>query len=105
MKRQWKMQKDRLVDEFTTALNTFQATSRRAAQREKEQIQRVRANSGLNDPFPPPGGGRFSNQLIELQDNTRTQTQIQLEDEMNLRLLEEQEQAIRQLEVNFFKFY
>jgi len=51
VQRQWKMQKERLADEFTTALNMFQATQRRAAQKEKEQMQRVRANSGLGDPF------------------------------------------------------
>jgi len=40
-----------LAEEFTAALNLFQATQRRAAQKEKEQMQRVRANSGLGDPF------------------------------------------------------
>ncbi|KAJ9576142.1 hypothetical protein L9F63_006964 [Diploptera punctata] len=93
--RQWKMQKERLADEFTTALNTFQATQRRAAQKEKEQMQRVRANSGFGDPF-----GRWSGrheQLIELQDSTGQQD-MQMMDEMNLQMLEEQEQAIRQLE-------
>ncbi|PSN57959.1 hypothetical protein C0J52_00203 [Blattella germanica] len=92
--RQWKMQKERLADGFTTALNTFQATQRRAAQKEKEQVQRVRANSGLGDPF---GGGRYSEQLIELQDNSG-QLDAQMQDEMNLQMLEQQEQAIRQLE-------
>lgn len=92
--RQWKMQKERLAEEFTTALNMFQATQRRAAQKEKEQMQRVRANSGLGDPF---GGGRYSEQLIELQDSSGQQD-AQVMDEMNLQVLEEQEQAIRQLE-------
>jgi DNA topoisomerase IB len=45
------MQKGRLADDFTTALSKFQETQRRAAQKEKEQMQRVRANSGLADPF------------------------------------------------------
>jgi hypothetical protein len=36
--------------------------------------------------------------LIELQDNSGQQD-LQVMDEMNLQLLEEQEQAIRQLEV------
>jgi hypothetical protein len=45
------MQKGRLADEFTAALNMFQETQRRAAQKEKEQMQRVRENSGLGDPF------------------------------------------------------
>lgn len=40
----------------------------------------------------------FSDQLIELQDNSGRQ-QSQLQEEMNLNMLEEQEQAIRQLEV------
>lgn len=92
--RQWKMQKERLSDEFTTALNKFQETQRTAAQKEKEQVQRVRANSGLADPF---GDGRFSGQLIELQDSSERQ-QAQLQEERNLQLIEEQEQAIRQLE-------
>nr|CAD7404233.1 unnamed protein product [Timema poppensis] len=117
--RQWKMQKERLADEFTSALNTFQATQRRAAQKEKDQMQRVRANSGLNDPknkedifvdvisfiffsvilFSSGLGGRYTDQLIELQDsNTGSQQQDQMMDEMNLQLLEEQEQGIRQLE-------
>ncbi|XP_067002908.1 syntaxin-7 [Anabrus simplex] len=94
--REWKAQKDRLADEFTTALNSFQSSQRDAARKGKEQIQRVRANSGLGDPF---GGGRYTEQLIELQDNHSRQ-QAQLQDEMNLQLLEEQEQSIQELESN-----
>jgi hypothetical protein len=45
------MQKERLTEEFTAALNLFQETQRIAAQKEKEQMQRVRANSGLGDLF------------------------------------------------------
>lgn len=92
--RQWKMQKERLTEEFTAALNQFQETQRIAARKEKEQMQRVRANSGLGDLF---GGGRYNEQLIELQDNSGQQDS-QVMDEMNLQLLEEQEQAIQQLE-------
>jgi hypothetical protein len=94
--RERKIQKERLAEEFTAALNVFQATQRIAAQKEKEQMQRVRANSGLGlgDPF---GGGRYSEQLIELQDNSGQQ-EAQVMDEMNLQVLEEQEQAIQQLE-------
>jgi hypothetical protein len=51
LQRQWKMQKERLADEFTTALNMFQEIQRKEAQKVKEQMQRVRANSGLGDPF------------------------------------------------------
>jgi hypothetical protein len=51
LQRQWKMQKERLTEEFTAALNQFQETQRIAARKEKEQMQRVRANSGLGDLF------------------------------------------------------
>lgn len=53
LQRERKIQKERLAEEFTAALNVFQATQRIAAQKEKEQMQRVRANSGLGlgDPF------------------------------------------------------
>ncbi|KAF4521367.1 hypothetical protein B566_EDAN006956 [Ephemera danica] len=98
--RQWKMQKERLAEEFTAALSSFQATQRRAAQKEKEDMQRVRANSGFGDPFAggfAPPGGRRSEQLIELQDQHERQ-QAQLQEERDLIELEEREQAIRQLE-------
>lgn len=95
-KREWKAQKDRLADEFTVALNSFQSAQRDVARKGKEQIRRVKMNSGLGDPF---GGGRFTDELIELQDNT-DQRQSQLQEEMNIQLLEEQEQSIRELESN-----
>ncbi|GLH05182.1 Syntaxin-7, partial [Gryllus bimaculatus] len=94
--REWKAQKDRLADEFTTALNSFQASQRDAAHKGKEQIRRVRASSGIGDPF---GGGRFTDELIELQDNS-SRHQAQIQEEMNLQMLEEQEQSIRELESN-----
>lgn len=50
--RQFKMQRERLADEFATALNAFQATQRNAAQKVKEQIQRSKALAG-GDPFAP----------------------------------------------------
>jgi hypothetical protein len=45
------MQKKRLADEFSTSLCMFQETQRRAAQKEKEEMRRVKENSGLADPF------------------------------------------------------
>lgn len=100
--RQWKMQKERLTDEFATALNHFQQAQRNAHTREKEILQRERADSGLqyslNDPST--GGRKFSDHLIELQDHTtsKQQTQQMLDDEVDLQALEERAQAIRQLE-------
>lgn len=86
--RQWKAQRDRLADEFTTALNSFQNAQRSAAQHAREQVQRSRANY---DPFARPHE--------ELVDVTNTNTkQKQLQDEVDLELLEEQERSVRRLE-------
>lgn len=49
--RQHKMQRERLADEFTASLNSFQNTQRMAAQKEKEQMQKTKINAGLNEPY------------------------------------------------------
>lgn len=46
--RQRKIQKDRLVNEFSAALNNFQKTQRQAADREREFVARVRASSRVS---------------------------------------------------------
>lgn len=48
--RQRKMQRERLQDEFTSTLNSFQAAQRSAAQKEKEQIDKAKAQV-YGDPF------------------------------------------------------
>ncbi|KAG8236870.1 hypothetical protein J437_LFUL017074 [Ladona fulva] len=93
--RQRKMQKERLTDEFMTALNSFQKTQRWAAQKEKEEVQKVRANSGFGDPFG--SASKKGEQLIELTDQ-RERQQAQLQEELDIQALEIQEEAIRQLE-------
>jgi len=40
------MQKERLTSEFTSILNSFQAAQRKAAEKEKESVARVKAHSG-----------------------------------------------------------
>lgn len=45
--KQRKMQKERLTNEFSEALKNFQVIQRTAAQKEKESVNRARANSGL----------------------------------------------------------
>ncbi|XP_015586291.1 syntaxin-7 [Cephus cinctus] len=93
--RQRKMQRERLQDEFTTALNNFQGIQRLAANKEREMVRKAKATAGIG-----PFGDKKQETLIELQDN-RTQKQIQqqqLQEEQNLRMLEEQEASIRQLE-------
>ncbi|XP_076287240.1 syntaxin 7 [Lasioglossum baleicum] len=95
--RQRKMQRERLQEEFTSALNSFQAVQKLAASKEKEMVRRAKASAGL-----PPYGEKKQETLIELQDS-RTQKQMQqqqMKEEQNLRMLEEQEASIRQLENN-----
>ncbi|KAG5323192.1 STX12 protein, partial [Acromyrmex heyeri] len=99
--RQRKMQRERLQDEFTTALNSFQAVQRLAASKEKEMVRKAKASAGI-----APFGEKKQDTLIELQDS-RTygsdhakQQQEQMQEQMNLRMLEEQEASIRQLESN-----
>ncbi|KAH0622307.1 hypothetical protein JD844_024497 [Phrynosoma platyrhinos] len=50
--RQRKIQKDRLVNEFTTALTNFQRVQRQAAEKERELVARVRASSRVSGGAP-----------------------------------------------------
>lgn len=50
--RQFRMQRERMTDEFTTALNAFQGIQRTAAQKVKEQMLRNKALA-MGDPFAP----------------------------------------------------
>ncbi|XP_017887891.1 syntaxin-12 [Ceratina calcarata] len=93
--RQRKMQRERLQEEFTSALNAFQAVQRLAASKEKEMFRRAKASVGI-----APFGEKKQETLIELQDS-KTQKQIQLQqmkEEQNLRMLEKQEASIIEME-------
>lgn len=46
--RQQKIQRDRLMSDFSAALNNFQAVQRRAAEKEKETVARARGGSRLS---------------------------------------------------------
>lgn len=46
--RQRKIQKERLLNDFSAALNTFQRTQREAADKEREFVARVRASSRVS---------------------------------------------------------
>lgn len=94
--RQRKIQRERLQDEFASALNMFQAAQKSAAQKVKEQMNRAREKA-FGEPFL--GSYKKDQQLIELQDNSAARQQQQMQEEVDLRALEEQEQNIRQLEV------
>uniref|UniRef100_A0A3B3Q5Y5 Syntaxin-7 n=1 Tax=Paramormyrops kingsleyae TaxID=1676925 RepID=A0A3B3Q5Y5_9TELE len=86
--RQRKLQKDRLVNDFSNALANFQKTQRQAAEKEKEFVARVRAGSRLSVSC--------ASSLLESQSHLQVQEESFTEDD--LRLIEERESAIRQLE-------
>lgn len=90
--RQRKMQKERLTNEFTTVLNNFQTAQRKAAEKERESVQRAKAHSHF-DPFADEK--RSDDQLVGFETSTK---QEQLEEDVDLQLIQEREQAIRQLE-------
>lgn len=46
--RQRKIQKERLLNDFSAALNSFQKIQRQAANREREFVARVRASSRVS---------------------------------------------------------
>lgn len=100
--RQQKIQKDRLMNDFSAALNSFQAMQRRAAEKEKETVARARAGSRvLGD------GGNAEEQLVSFEkddDWGQTQTQTQTEEaaitEEDLEVIKERETNIRQLEAD-----
>ncbi|XP_025413915.1 syntaxin-7-like [Sipha flava] len=95
--RQFKIQKERLAESFTSALNAFQSTQRRAYDKENaELIKRTKASASTGI-FPPPPSSKHQNGYTNSVDNQNDQAQLQILDEVNLQVVE-QEQAIRQLE-------
>ncbi|KAK1888992.1 Syntaxin-7 [Dissostichus eleginoides] len=92
--RQRKLQKERLVNEFSAALNSFQKTQRQAADKEREFVARVRASSRVSGGQPDDGFGNMPPFLIDSQ----VQAQAEAITEDDLRLIQERESSIRQLE-------
>ncbi|CAI5781416.1 syntaxin-12 [Podarcis muralis] len=98
--RQQKLQKERLMNDFSAALNNFQAVQRRVSEKEKETVARARAGSRLS------GDDRSrEEQLVSFDSNEEwNQMQSQEEDvaitEQDLELIKERETAIRQLEAD-----
>lgn len=57
-----KIQKERLAESFTSALNAFQAIQRKAYDKENaELMKRTKASTGK---LPPPPGSKYQNGLI-----------------------------------------
>lgn len=93
--RQWKLQKDRLADDFTSALNAFQAAQRTAAAKEKEAIKKAKAESQQQHGYQLDleAGGQQEN-----SQQAQRQRQLMLEEEESISNLQERERAIHQLE-------
>ncbi|KAF7253343.1 Syntaxin-7 [Varanus komodoensis] len=94
--RQRKIQKDRLVNEFTTSLTNFQRVQRQAAEKEREFVARVRASSRVSGGAPEDSFREGT--LVSWDSQPQTQAQDEEITEDDLRLIEERESAIRQLE-------
>ncbi|XP_043116070.1 syntaxin-12 [Puntigrus tetrazona] len=93
--RQQRIQKDRLMNDFSAALNNFQVVQRRAAERERESVARARAGSRLHvDEL------NQDEQLVTFEKNEgwRMQTEEEPFTEEDLELIKERETNIRQLE-------
>lgn len=107
--RHLRIQRERLVDEFTSALTAFQAVQRKTVDFEKNSV-RQRQSTFIR---PPPdshsqktGSARFNDDektALSFEDSfidSSNRTQTQMQEEIDLQALEEQERAIRELEEN-----
>ncbi|XP_053192571.1 syntaxin-7 [Scomber japonicus] len=94
--RQRKIQKERLLNDFSAALNNFQIIQRQAANKEREFVARVRASSRVSGGQPDDGFG-FGNTSPSPSDS-QLQVQAEAITEEDLRLIQERESSIRQLE-------
>uniref|UniRef100_A0A671PSL4 Syntaxin-12-like n=1 Tax=Sinocyclocheilus anshuiensis TaxID=1608454 RepID=A0A671PSL4_9TELE len=93
--RQQRIQKDRLMSDFSAALNNFQVVQRRAAERERESVAQARAGSRLHvDEL------NQDEQLVTFEKNEGWMMQAEEEPftEEDLELIKERETNIRQLE-------
>ncbi|NXL87307.1 STX12 protein, partial [Alectura lathami] len=98
--RQQRLQKERLMNDFSAALNNFQAVQRRVSEKEKETVARARAGSRIS------ADERFREEQLVSFDSGEDWNQMQSQEEdvaiteQDLELIKERETAIRQLEVN-----
>lgn len=96
--RQQKLQKERLMNDFSAALNNFQVVQRRAAEKEKESVARARAGSrNMGD------GDNLNDHLVTFEKEDEwgqavSQTQEPGITEEDLEVIRERETNIRQLE-------
>ncbi|KAH8307075.1 hypothetical protein KR044_004489 [Drosophila immigrans] len=113
--RHLKMQRDRLVDDFTAALTAFQAVQRKTADIERSALHQARAqnysiahppgstrSTSANGSANNDNGSFFEDNFFNRKSNQQQQQQIQtqMQEDVDLQALEEQERAIRELENN-----
>jgi len=98
--RQWRLQRERLHNDFTKALNSFQAAQRTAAQKEKEVLKKAKAAAGVGG-LPGPG----QKNLIDIeegqqsnQEDVQRKQQMLMQEEYDIEQLQERQRAINQLE-------
>ncbi|KAL4717603.1 hypothetical protein ACJJTC_000752 [Scirpophaga incertulas] len=93
-----KLSRERLSDEYMATLNAFQANQRTAAQKTKEDVRKVKAQSvTISDPFAVGG----AKPLVDTANvDVRKQEQLTMQTEQELEDLEQRERDIRQLEEN-----
>lgn len=95
--RQRKMQNERLRTEFSDALNNFQTVQRTVAEKERASVSRARAHSGY-------GVAAFEEEEKKSDDHlvspgfSQTRQVLQMEEDVDLELIHEREEAIRKLE-------
>uniref|UniRef100_A0A8B9D678 Protein phosphatase 1 regulatory subunit 8 n=1 Tax=Anser cygnoides TaxID=8845 RepID=A0A8B9D678_ANSCY len=98
--RQQRLQKERLMNDFSAALNNFQAIQRRVSEKEKETVARARAGSRIS------ADERFREEQLVSFDSGEDWNQMQSQEddvaitEQDLELIKERETAIRQLEAD-----
>lgn len=107
--RHLKMQKERLVEDFSKAVNEFQTLQKKTVDIEKNQIRAAYSNNATIS-MPPNitsnKGGSYSMDTFASTNNRsqqgQGQMQTQLQEDVDLQALEEQERTIRELEVSRF---
>ncbi|KAG1938431.1 syntaxin-7-like isoform X1 [Pimephales promelas] len=96
--RQRKIQRERLITEFSNALGVLQKVQREVAKKEKEFVERVRASSRVSAGDPNDGFGGIASPFKSFEIQAQTQSYEENFTEEDLQLIQERESAIRQLE-------
>jgi len=86
-----RVQRERLQDEFTRALDNFQRVQREAVAKERQGLAAAQQEEAQGHQIPPPG-----HQVEQGQ----SRTQVMLEEEERLSQLQDREKAMRQLETD-----